>query len=65
MDEFLSTESDCSIVFECFTSPKDESDALEMIRTIDPLVSSKTILKSVAKSVLPKGVIEVAKRVLK
>lgn len=65
LEEFVSPKCDRSIVFECFTLPKEESDALEMIRDINPFVSSKTILKSVAKSVLPQNVIDIAKKYLK
>lgn len=57
-EEFVSGDSDKSIVFECFTKPKDESDALQMLCSIDPYISAKSRLKSAVKTVLPSSAVE-------
>lgn len=60
-DEFVSPVCDKPILLECFTTPKDESNALEMLADIDPYVSAKSAIKSVVKSVLPNSAVEMIK----
>lgn len=47
-EKFLSKEmSDKPILFEVFTNPEDESDALQIIRTIRKDVSAKKVVKEI------------------
>ena len=64
-DEFVSPVCDKPILLECFTTPKDESNALEMLADIDPYVSAKSAIKSVVKSVLPNSAVEMIKDMFK
>lgn len=61
VEEFLD-ENDRSVVLECFTTPKDESDAHRLINTVNP--PPKTLKNEVA-AVLPSGVKSVLKKVLR
>ena len=64
-DAFVSSDCNQPILFECFTAPKDESDALQMLYAIDPHVSTKAALKSIVKAVLPSSAVEVIKDMFK
>lgn len=51
-EQFLAPKTDKPIIFECFTNPKDESNALKLLNTIVP----DTSLKGQLKKVLPPSV---------
>lgn len=61
VEEFLD-ENDRSVVLECFTIPKEESEAHRLINTVNP--PPKT-LKDEVVAVLPSGVKSVLKKVLR
>lgn len=43
LDEFITTDTEASVVFEVFTNPSNESDALRLMRTITP--DNRTIIE--------------------
>ena len=49
--EFLAADGDKSVLFECFTNPKDESNALEAIRNMDVPDSHVPASRSIADAV--------------
>ena len=63
-ESFVSRDGDKPILFECFTTPNDESDALRMLSEMDPYVSVKTAVKSAIKSVLPDSAVEMIRGML-
>jgi len=64
--EFLSQNSEQAIIFECFTKPQDESDALSAMYNIVPSAeSSITRLRSVARQVVPVRVKNAIKELVK
>lgn len=63
--EFIASEGDAPVLFECFTTPANEDVAHEMIMHIDRHVSMKGQLKSLAKKVLPKETVSAIKKVIK
>lgn len=62
--EFVSPDSVCPILFECFTHEVDERTARDAISSIDGRLTAKEEAKRVAKKVLPKNVFGGVKRVL-
>ena len=61
MPHFLDSKQDKSVIFECFTTTQDESDALKALHNIE----SYTAFKNQVKKVLPTSVKNVIKKVLK
>ena len=62
---FINPNNDRPIVFECFTNSDAESEALEQLSAINPYVSPKAAIKSIAKSILPRSTVEKAKSILR
>lgn len=50
MDEFISADTEASIIFEVFTDSSDESDALKLMRTIMP--DNRTIIEKTIDSTI-------------
>ena len=48
--QFLAPKAEKSIIFECFTNPQDESNALKLLNSIEPFTSLKTRMKKVIPS---------------
>lgn len=65
LDEFFAPKCDASIVFECFTSPENESAALESLSRIDPYVSVKGRVKNVLSSCLPDEMVSMIGKIFK
>ena len=67
-DEFLSADGDSSVLFECFTNSKDESDALDAVKAIEPpppaLRQPRTIAETV-KAAVPQRVKNAIKELIK
>ena len=63
VEQFLSVEQDAPIIFECFTKPEDESDALKLINSIDkyePPAQPLTV-KGAIKAVVPQRIKNIIK----
>ena len=58
---FLS-DSDRSIIFECFTEPKLESEACDILQKLDPFIVQHHIT---VKDLVPKSVKDIAKTILR
>ncbi len=66
IEEFLSPEMECSIVFECFTTKEDESTAAYLIDHIVPGEKTPvTYLKGKLKAALPERVKNAVKELIK
>ena len=63
LDEFTKDTTDKPIIFEVFTNASDESDAQEKIAKID--ITSKTIVKNMAKKALGKNGVKIAKKIVR
>lgn len=64
MDEFLVPDMERSVVFECFTEPKDESEAHHIIGRIDPY-DTQTGMVPKLKSLVPSRVKNAVKELVK
>jgi 2-succinyl-5-enolpyruvyl-6-hydroxy-3-cyclohexene-1-carboxylate synthase len=62
--EFLS-ESDKSIVFEIFTTPEDESNALKTIRESNRVLSATGVIKNTIRSIIGNKGVEIVKSIIK
>ena len=62
VNRFLSVEQNTPIIFECFTKPEDESNALKLINTIDKYEPSQSItVKDAIKAVVPQRITNIIK----
>lgn len=57
---FVTCDSDCSIIFECFTDTKDESDAHRILNNLVTYECTETMV-SVLKSFIPQRMKKIAK----
>ncbi len=69
-EEFLSAEGNKPVLFECFTTPKDESDALEAVKSIEipppaPIEKHHRSLAGMVKSAVPQRVKNAIKELVK
>lgn len=67
-DEYLSADGDKPVLFECFTNPKDESDALEAVKAIEPpppAPPQHRSLSGMVKAAIPKRVKNAIKELVK
>ncbi|MBQ7178851.1 MAG: hypothetical protein IJS08_15655 [Victivallales bacterium] len=67
-DEFLSSDGDRSVLFECFTNQKAESDALEEVKGIEiqpPAPPEQRTLAGMLKSAVPQRVKNAIKELVK
>ena len=62
-ERFVSQDAKRPILFECFTREEDERNARDFIDSIDDRVDSKTRIKKIAKTILPKTVIDSLKAI--
>ena len=67
IEKFLSTDSEQSIIFEIFTSPKEESDALRIINSleVDGKYVAKNEVKSKLKKIIGRDKVEKIKKMIK
>ena len=67
-DEFLAIDGDKPVLFECFTTPKDESDALETVKDIEilpPATPKHRTIAGMVKSAVPQRVKNAIKELVK
>ncbi len=67
IENFLSADSEQSIIFEIFTSPQEESDALRIINSleVDGKFVAKNEVKSKLKKIIGKDKVEKIKKMIK